>query len=111
MAKERFLKLAIKKYFLKLGYNIKLCPIRLGHSEIDGEAIKENERIAIEIKTPNDDIVRGIGQMATALAYGYTKAILVTTRRNGKRIDEKVFKHYGFEVLGVDGWGKIHKLI
>jgi len=49
--------------------------------------------------------------MATALAYGYTKAILVTTRRNGKRIDEKVFRHYGFEVLGVDGWGKIHKLI
>jgi len=109
--REPILKWAVSRHFREHGYKVSMRRIRLGHSEIDGEAIKEGEKIAIEIKTPNDDIVRGIGQMATALAYGYTKAILVTTRRNGKRIDEKVFRHYGFEVLGVDGWARVHKLL
>ena len=35
--------------------------------------------MAVEIKTPNDDLTRGLGQLAEALAYGYDKAALITS--------------------------------
>ena len=39
--------------------------IRLGNTEVDGEATgPDGQRIAIEIKTPRDDLARGIGQLA-----------------------------------------------
>ena len=41
---------------------------------VDGVAIgPEHEQIAIEVKSPRDDIVRGIGQCFEALAAGYTR--------------------------------------
>jgi hypothetical protein len=44
---------------------------------VDGVAIgPEGERIAIEVKSPRDGIVRGIG-----LGASYSRAVLVTTLR------------------------------
>jgi hypothetical protein len=40
--------------------------IRLGNVAIDGEVIGEDWKMAIELKTPRDDITRGIGQLAEA---------------------------------------------
>jgi hypothetical protein len=45
---------------------------------VDGLAIgPEGERIAIEVKSPRDDVVRGIGQCYEALSAGYSRAVLV----------------------------------
>ena len=85
--------------------------IKLGNSEIDGEATDQNgTKIAIEIKTYNDDVVRGLGQLCEALAFGYDKAFLVTTIRKAKKIDQTTFKHYGWKLIGVDSKGKIHEV-
>jgi len=82
--------------------------IRLGNTEVDGEAVgPQGEKIAIEIKTPRDDLARGIGQLAEALAFDYHKATLVTTLRNAKNIHDRVFKKFNFLLLGVNSSGKI----
>jgi len=82
--------------------------IRLGNTEVDGEATgPQGDRIAIEIKTPRDDLARGIGQLAEALAFDYHKAVLVTTLRNAKKIDDRVFKKFDFLLIGIDSTGKI----
>lgn len=107
---EAFLKRAIKKHFECLGYEVNMDRIKLGNSEIDGESHKDNERTAIEIKTHNDDIVRGLGQLGEALAFGYNKAVLVTTIRKAKKIDQTVFKHYGWKLIGVDSKETIHEI-
>jgi len=108
---ERFLSWAVAKYFRSLGYRVSIRRIRLDHSEIDGEANKNGEKIAIEIKSTRDDVIRGIGQMAIALSHGYSKAVLVTPKRNSKRVDYKVLHHFNFELLTVDGYGNVHSLI
>jgi len=52
---ERFLKWAVKRYYKSLGYDVRIGRIRLGNTEIDGEAVGLNGvRIAIEVKTPYD---------------------------------------------------------
>jgi len=106
---ERFLRWALKQHYKALGYKVSMRRIRLGNTEIDGEAIgPEAERIAIEIKTPRDDLARGIGQLAEALAFGYRKAVLVTTLKKTGTIDDSVFKRFGFGLIGVDSHGNIH---
>lgn len=100
MLSEAFLKRAIKRYFEGLGFKVSLKRIRLGNSEIDGEATSQNgTKIALEIKSYNDDIVRGLGQLCEALAFGYDKAFLVTTIRKAKKIDQTTFKHYGWKLI------------
>jgi len=92
-----------------MGYKVSMRRIRLGNTEVDGEAIGPNgERIAIEIKTPRDDLARGIGQIAEALAFGYDKAVLVTTLKNTRTINDSVFKRFGFGLIGVDSHGNIY---
>jgi len=49
--REPILKWVVARHFREQGYKVSMRRIRLGHSEIDGEAIKEGEKIAIEIKT------------------------------------------------------------
>jgi hypothetical protein len=47
-------------------------PARVGNAMVDGVAIgPEHERIAIEVKSPRDDIVRGTGQCSEALAVEF----------------------------------------
>jgi len=65
--------------------------VRVGNSVIDGEAENERERIAIEIKSSHDDIIRGIGQLSEALALGYKTAALVTSVQHARRIKSNAF--------------------
>ncbi|MDI6715308.1 MAG: hypothetical protein QMD43_09880 [Thermodesulfovibrio sp.] len=108
---EGFLKRAVKKHFQSLGFKVNMGGIKLGNSEIDGEAHGNNQKIAIEIKTFNDDVVRGLGQLCETLAFGYDKAVLVTTIRKAKKIDHTVFKHYGWKLYGVNSKGKVHEIM
>ena len=85
--------------------------IRLGNTEVDGKAIGPNdERIAIEIKTPRDDLARGIGQLTEAIALGYDKAVLVTALENTRTIDYLVFERFRFGSMSVDSDGHIHAI-
>jgi len=46
-------------------------PARVGNATVDGIAVgPEDERIAIEVKSPRDDIVRGVGQCYEAVYSG-----------------------------------------
>jgi predicted RecB family endonuclease len=52
--------------------------VRVGNRIIDGQAENDNEKIALEIKSGHDDIIRGIGQLLEALASGYKTALVVS---------------------------------
>lgn len=41
--------------------------------------------MTMELKTPGDDLTRGLEQVAEALAFGYNRAAIVTTLRRAKR--------------------------
>ena len=73
------------------------------------EATGETNRLW-EIKTPRDDITRGIGQLAEALAYGYSQVALVTTLRTAKKIDSAVFDRLGLVLLGIDSKGNVQQV-
>jgi len=107
---ERFLKWAVRRYYRQMGLKVHLKPVKLGNVEIDGEVEGEGWKIALEIKTPRDDLTRGLGQLAEALAFGYTHGVLVTTLRNARRIDPKVFDKLGLVLLGIDSKGRGHEL-
>ena len=62
MTNERWLKWAIARYYRSLGYKVSMKPARVGNAMVDGVAVTDSgERIAIEVKSPRDDIVRGVG--------------------------------------------------
>jgi hypothetical protein len=84
-----------------------LCSIRLGNTAIDGEVICDGYRIALEIKTPRDDVTRGLGQLTEAIAYGYDKAALVTTMNKARKIHRAVFAKTGFTLLAVNSSGDV----
>ena len=84
--------------------------IKLGNVAIDGEVEGKGWKMALELKTPRDDITRGIGQLAEALAYGYNQAALVTTLRSARHIDSKVFDRLGLVLLGVDSKGNVEQV-
>ena len=108
---ERFLKWAVKRHYKALGYKVRIGRIRLGNTEIDGEVVGEGWKIALEIKSPADDLTRGLGQLAEALAFGYTQAAIVTTLRKAKQIDPTVFERLGLMLLGVNSSGKVHVVL
>lgn len=82
MTNERWLKWAIARYYRSQGYKVSMKPARAGNAMVDGVAVgPEGERIAIEVKSPRDDVIRGIGQCYEAVCAGYTRAVLVTTLR------------------------------
>jgi len=107
----RWLKWAIGRHFRQKGLKVHLASIRLGNVAIDGEVQGKGWKMALEIKTPRDDVTRGIGQLAEALAYGYNQVALVTTLRTAKRIDPAVFDKLGFVLLGVDSKGKVQQVL
>ena len=65
--------------------------------------------LVIEGKTPRDDVIRGVGQCFEALAAGYSRAVLVTTLRVGKKLKKRVFQRRRFKLLGVDAKARIHR--
>ena len=66
--------------------------------------------MALEIKTPRDDVTGGLGQLTEAIAYGYDKAALVTTLSKAKRINRTVFEKTGFTLLAVNSKGRVTNL-
>jgi len=110
MTNLRWLKWAIARHFRRKGLKTRFASIRVGNAAIDGEVIGRGWKMALEIKTPNDDIVRGLGQLAEALAHGYDSAILVTTIRKTKRIKSPSFNMLGLVLLGVDSKGDVKQV-
>lgn len=84
--------------------------IRLGNVAIDGEVEGDGWKIALELKSPRDDVTRGIGQLAEALAFGYDEVAMVTSLRSAKDIDSKVFDKLGFILLGVNSKGEVRQV-
>ena len=110
MTNERWLKWAIGRYYRSLGYKVSMKPARAGNAMVDGVAVTEDgDRIAIEIKSPSDDIIRGVGQCFEALAAGYNRAALVTTLRVAKKLRKRVFQRRGLKLIGVDAKAHIHR--
>jgi len=110
MTNLRWMKWAIARHFRQQGLKIRLVPIPLGNAIIDGEVIGDGWKMALELKTPNDDIVRGLGQIIEALAYGYDKTALVTTLCKAKRIDLTVFDRFSLTLLGIDSKANVHEI-
>jgi len=110
MTNERWLEWAIVRYYRSIGYKVSMKPARAGNAMVDGVAVTpEGERIAIEVKSPRDDIIRGVGQCFEALAAGYNRAALVTTFRVAKKLKKRVFQRRRFKLLGVDAKARIHR--
>jgi hypothetical protein len=77
---------------------------------VDGVAVgPDGERIAIEVKSPSDDVIRGIGQCYEAVCAGYTRAVLVTTLRIAKGLKKRVFQRRRIRLVGVDAKARIHR--
>ena len=110
MTNERWLKWAIARYYRSHGFRVLARPVRVGNAMVDGVAFGPGgERIAIEVKSPRDDIVRGIGQCYEALAWGYSRAVLVTTLRVARKLRKRVFQRRGMKLVGVDAKARIHR--
>jgi predicted RecB family endonuclease len=85
-------------------------PARAGNAMVDGVAVApEGERIAIEVKSPSDDVIRGVGQCYEAVCAGYRQAVLVTTLRIATRLRKRVFQRRGIKLIGVDAKARIHR--
>jgi hypothetical protein len=85
-------------------------PVRAGNAMLDGIAISsEGERIGIEVKSPRDDIIRGVGQCFEAICAGYNRAVLVTTLRVARRLKKRAFQRRGIRLVGVDAKARIHR--
>jgi len=85
-------------------------PAKVGNAMIDGTAIgPEGDRIGIEVKSPADDVVRGIGQCYEATCAGYSRAVLVTTKRVANRMNKRAFQRRNIRLIGVDAKARIHR--
>ena len=107
----KFLMTRITRYYRLKGYEVQR-EVKLGNCAIDLIAInpRTKEKIAIEVKGSGDDLIRGIGQLAEALAWGYDQAVLVTPLRETKTIALKVFKHFNTRLIGIDSRGVITRI-
>jgi len=103
-----FLRRAIKQFYEGHGYRVDFSRgIHVGSGMIDGEAVREPYRIAIELKSDRDDVLRGLGQLLEALAHGYNQALLVTSKQRAMRLDTKVFNHSGIGLGAVDSRNEV----
>jgi len=110
LTNERWLKWAVARYYRSLGYKVSMKPARAGNAFVDGVAVTpEGERIAIEVKSPSDDIIRGVGQCFEALAAGYNRAVLVMTLRVAKKLKKHVFQRRNLRLIGVDARARIYR--
>jgi hypothetical protein len=77
---------------------------------VDGLAVgPDGERIAIEVKSPSDDVIRGVGQCYETVCAGYTRAVLVTTLRVARKLRKRVFQRRGIRLIGVDAKARVHR--
>ena len=84
-------------------------PVKVGNATVDGEVVGHGWRMALEIKSTKDDLIRGIGQCTEALVRGYQSAALVTSVQRAKRIKPEVF-HEHLILLGIDAKARVHQI-
>ena len=110
MTNEKWLKWAITRYYRSHGYDVMMKPARAGNALVDGVAVgPEGDRIAIEVKSPRDDVIRGIGQCYEAVCAGYTRAVLVMTLRVARKLRKRAFQRRGIRLIGIDAKARIHR--
>ena len=85
-------------------------PVKVGNAAIDGEVIGGHWKMALEIKSGHDDVIRGLGQLAAALAHGYSSAALVVSLRQAKKLNTAAFSKHNMVVLGVDSKAQIYQV-
>jgi hypothetical protein len=94
----------------KQGYKVAMKPAKAGNAAVDGVAVSpEQEQIAIEVKSPHDDLVRGIGQCYEAICFGYARSILVTTLRVARGVRKSAFEGSGITLIGIDSKANVHR--
>jgi hypothetical protein len=77
---------------------------------VDGVAVgPDGERIALEIESPSDDIIRGVGQCYEAVCAGYTRAMLVTSLRIARKLRKHVFQKKSIRLVGIDAKARVHR--
>jgi predicted RecB family endonuclease len=109
MTNEKWLKWAIARYYRSHGYRVTMKPARAGNAMVDGVAVgPEGERIAIEVKSPRDDVIRGVGQCYEAACAGYNRAVLVTTLRVARKLRKRAFQRGGIRLIGVDAKAQVY---
>lgn len=110
MTNERWLRWAIAKHFRERGLKVNMNPVKVGNAAVEGEVEGKNWRIALEIKSAHDDIVRGLGQVAEAKTFGYDSVALVTSMRTARRITPAIFNKLDLVLLGVDAKREVHQV-
>jgi len=106
---ERWLRWAVAKHFRDRGLLVNMRPVKVGNAAIDGEVVGRGWKMALEIKSGRDDVIRGIGQCTEALAKGYRSAAVVTSVQRAKRIRPEVFNEH-LVLLGVDAKGHVRQV-
>jgi hypothetical protein len=110
LTNERWLKWAIARYYRSIGYKVSMKPARAGNAMVDGVALSpEGERIAIEVKSPQDDIIRGISHCCEEVCAGYTRAVLVTTLKTAGKLRKRAFQRRDIRLIGVDAKARVHR--
>ena len=83
--------------------------VRTGKAIVDGEVVGRNWKLALEVKSGHDDVIRGIGQLVEALSNGYSSAALVTSVRRVRRLDKSAFGDR-MVLLGIDSKARITQI-
>ena len=73
---------------------------------IDGEVVKGNIRLAVELKSDMDCILRGEGQCLEAVSHGYDQASLVTSLARAERLNPTTFTKSGIGLAGINSKGE-----
>jgi hypothetical protein len=110
MTNERWLRWAIARHFREKGFTVSMKPVKVGNAAIDGEVIGEHWKMALEVKSGHDDIVRGLGQLSEALAHGCDSVALIVSLRHAKKLNQTIFSKHNIVVLGVDSKAQIHQV-
>ncbi|MEM2026842.1 MAG: hypothetical protein QW341_00565 [Candidatus Bathyarchaeia archaeon] len=113
MMKARALSRAAARFFRERGCEVFFPKggIHVGNGMIDGEAYERGIKIAVELKSDNDDVLRGLGQLLEALAHGYDEALLVTSQSRAERLDPKVFEASGIGLAAVNSRGEMKIIV
>jgi hypothetical protein len=110
MTNERWLRWAFAKHFRDRGFHVNMKGARVGNAVVDGEIVGKNRKLALEIKSNHDDVIRGLGQLSAALAHGYNSAALVVSLRHAKTLNPVPFMKHNIVVLGIDSKAQIHRV-
>jgi len=110
MTNERWLRWAVCRHFRQKGLKVNPNSVKVGNAMIDAEVVGQGWKMALEIKSTSDDVVRGIGQLTEALAHGYQSAAMVTSLRHARKIKPHSFDKLGLILLGVDSKGNAHQV-